>query len=153
MKKRKSTRETKNMIQTALWLPRDLHYKLKEEGGERGLSVEIRRRLEASFEAEKELGDPKTRELLRVISVLPNAMVALRDWPTDRWAFEVLKHAINVVLAHFQPPGDVDVMKYKSGAANGLFHFPDDSPETVGRILAGFVLSHPGGPFGYKWKG
>jgi len=27
MKKRKSTRETKNMIQTALWLPRDVHEK------------------------------------------------------------------------------------------------------------------------------
>ena len=31
MRKRKSTRETKNMIQTALWLPRDMHEKLKKK--------------------------------------------------------------------------------------------------------------------------
>ena len=34
MKKRKSTRETTNMIQTALWLPRDMHEKLKAGGSE-----------------------------------------------------------------------------------------------------------------------
>ena len=45
MRKRKSTRETKNMIQTALWLPRDMHEQLKKAGGERGLGEEIRRRL------------------------------------------------------------------------------------------------------------
>ena len=53
MKKRKSTRETKNMIQTALWLPLDMHEKLKKAGGERGLGDEIRRRLQVSFDAEQ----------------------------------------------------------------------------------------------------
>ena len=41
MQKRKSTGETKNMVQTALWLPREMHEALKKAGGERGLGEEI----------------------------------------------------------------------------------------------------------------
>ena len=51
MKKRKSVTETKNMVQTAVWLPRNLHACLKEAGGERGLGEEIRRQLQMAFEA------------------------------------------------------------------------------------------------------
>ena len=53
MRKRKSTRETKNMIQTALWLPRDMHEKLKNEGGAQGFGDEIRRRLRITFDDEE----------------------------------------------------------------------------------------------------
>ena len=37
------------MVQSAIWLPRALHEKLKEDGGERGLGAEIRRRLEWTY--------------------------------------------------------------------------------------------------------
>ena len=67
MKKRKSTRETKNMIQTALWLPRDMHEKLKQAGGERGLGDEIRRRLQVTFGAEQRPRDKLTDLLLDLI--------------------------------------------------------------------------------------
>ena len=60
MRKQKSTRETKNMIQTALWLPRDMHERLKEAGGERGLGEEIRKRLVVSFSGER------NRKVIRV---------------------------------------------------------------------------------------
>ena len=45
MKKRKSIRETKNMLQTALWLPRDMHEQLKSSESQ-DYSDEIRRRLQ-----------------------------------------------------------------------------------------------------------
>src|ERR1035437_8777043 len=67
MKKRKSTNETTNMVQTALWLPRGMHEKLKKAGGERGLGDEIRRRLQNSFDAEQLPRDPITDELLDAI--------------------------------------------------------------------------------------
>ena len=47
------------MIQSAIWLPRSLHERLRKAGGERGLGKEIRRRLEASFEAEKAPANPE----------------------------------------------------------------------------------------------
>lgn len=34
-----------SMIQTAVWLPRDMHDQLKKAGGKRGMGAEIRRRL------------------------------------------------------------------------------------------------------------
>ena len=71
MQKQKSTRETKNMIQTALWLPRDMHEQLKKAGGERGLGDEIRRRLQITFDAENPRRDPTTRELLEEINGSP----------------------------------------------------------------------------------
>ena len=68
MKKRKAIRETKNMIQTALWLPRDMHELLKQAGGERGLGDEIRRRLQLTFVfAEQRPSDPFTDLLLDLI--------------------------------------------------------------------------------------
>ena len=45
MKKQKSSRETKYMRQTALWLPHSMYDELKRAGSERGLGDEIRRRL------------------------------------------------------------------------------------------------------------
>ena len=51
-----------DMVQSAIRLPRSLHERLKKAGGERGMGEEIRRRLEASFEAEKPRADPKTRD-------------------------------------------------------------------------------------------
>lgn len=59
------------MVQSAVRLPRSLHERLKKAGGERGMGEEIRRRLEASFEAEKAPNDPKTRKLLDAISSSP----------------------------------------------------------------------------------
>ena len=56
------------MVQTAVRLPQSLRDRLSKAGGERGLGEEIRRRLEASFEAEKAPADPKTRELLDAIA-------------------------------------------------------------------------------------
>ena len=64
MKKRKSIRETKNMLQTALWLPRDMHEQLKKAGGERGFGDEIRRRLQYALAVLEDLSHQITDEVL-----------------------------------------------------------------------------------------
>src|SRR5450631_2151842 len=104
MKKRKSTRETKNMIQTALWLPRDMHEKLKRAGGERGLGEEIRRLLEASLDAAQAPSDEITSELLDQIKEI--AELSLSDWHADLFTFDVFKAAVNELLSSHQPSSE-----------------------------------------------
>ena len=62
------TKPADDMVQSAIRLPRSLHERLKKAGGDRGMGEEIRRRLEASFEAERSPADPKTRELLDAVA-------------------------------------------------------------------------------------
>jgi hypothetical protein len=131
MKKRKSTRETKNMIQTALWLPRDMHEKLKKDGGERGLGEEIRRLLEASVEAAQTPSDEITSELLDQIKEIANFSLQER-WYADRFAFDVFKAAINALLSSHQPSGEVKPeTKAKLQATYG-----GETPDAIGRIIA-----------------
>src|SRR5262245_6347885 len=106
MRKRKSTRETKNMIQTALWIPRGMHERLKEDGGERGLGNEIRRLIEASIDAAETPKDEITSELLDQIKEIADLSPA-PPWHTDRFAFDVFKTAINTLLSYQEPSGAV----------------------------------------------
>src|ERR1039458_9205117 len=99
MKKRKSTRETKNMIQTALWLPRDMHEQLKEDGGERGLGDEIRRRLQVSFGVEQRRSDELTELLLDLIKQSVAKILLVASWWADRSAVELLKLVINNLIS------------------------------------------------------
>jgi len=57
------------MRQSALRLPADLYGRLREAGGDRGMGEEIRKRLQASFDAKVETttDDPKTRQLLETL--------------------------------------------------------------------------------------
>ena len=83
MQKRKSTRETKNMVQTALWLPREMHEALKKAGGERGLGEEIRRKLQMAFEADGATtvpGDQTTEQLLDQIWNIARALSRDEPW-------------------------------------------------------------------------
>ena len=136
MPKRKSSRENKNMLQTALWLPRDMHARLKEAGGDRGLGDEIRRRLQASFGVEKRPPDPVTDLLLDLIKRTALNLSLEDAWWADRFAFDVFKTAINELLSdldtivgsHRRQPGAMSKLQARYG--------PDEKPETIGRILA-----------------
>jgi hypothetical protein len=135
MRKQKSTRETKNMIQTALWLPRDMHEKLKNEGGERGFGDEIRRRLQITFDDEGPPVDATTRQLLEEIEWLTLNMLPL-VWHADHEAFEVFRAGINEVLSSHRPSSEVQrtVAPGPTGKLQTIYG-PDAKPETVGRIL------------------
>src|SRR5712691_9925820 len=64
VQKTKRARQAEREITVALGLPRELHAQLKALGGYRGLTAEIRNRLEASLEGD----DPETRRLLSAIA-------------------------------------------------------------------------------------
>jgi hypothetical protein len=135
MRKRKSTRETKNMIQTALWLPRGVHERLKKDGGERGLGNEIRRLIEASLDAAETPRDEITSELLAQIKEV--ADLSLKEpWYADRFAFDVFRAAINTLLSSHQPSGEArPETKAKFQATWG-----EESPETIGRMIARLAM-------------
>jgi hypothetical protein len=135
MQKRRSIRETKNMIQTALWLPRAMHEQLKKTGGDRGLGDEIRRRLQASFDEEQV--DATTHELLDAIEQIERNLSLDEPWHTDRFTFEVFKAAINELLSHYQPSSEAD-----AGTVSKLqtMYGPEEKPETIGRILARIAI-------------
>jgi hypothetical protein len=136
MRKRKSIRETKSMIQTALWLPRDMHEQLKKDGGERGLGDEIRRRLQVSFGVDPSPGDPATNVLLDQIKRIALNLSHDEEWWSDRFAFDVFKTAINELLSEIA--STVGTNQSQPGTETKLQtrYGPDAKPETIGRILA-----------------
>jgi hypothetical protein len=140
MKKRKSVRETKNMVQTALWLPRDVHERLGKEGAERavGLGEEIRRRIQMSFDAEDVRRDPITRDLLDDIEQTILACSVDGQWYANHFNFGMLKAAINALISNQEPHHTAPTIG--SERLQKLYG-PDANPETVGRILAGVFIA------------
>jgi hypothetical protein len=139
MSKRKSTHETKNMIQTAVWLPRDMHERLKNEGaGREGLGEEIRRRIQMSFDAEEKTGrDEITLELLDEIGQAAIASSTEGRWYTNRFTFNVFKAAADALISRLEPNSEAPGMTTRLQKLYGS----DAKAETVGRVLAGVFLS------------
>jgi hypothetical protein len=123
------------MTQSAIRLPRRLHDRLKKAGGERGMGEEIRRRLEASFEAEDAAGDPKTRDLLDAIAFFDEEMFHhFGNWSKEGFAFEVMKACVDMLLTYYRPEGK---RKGPTGIDSkaALLFGQDSSPEDISRIL------------------
>src|SRR5215831_18965519 len=92
------------MVQSAVWLSQDLHRRLKQAGGERGMGEQIRQRLEASFASP---ANPKTRELLNAISLAAEETEGYYgNWAEDAFAFEVLKACVDLLLGERRPKGE-----------------------------------------------
>jgi len=66
---KKQARQAEREIIVTLRLPRELHARLQALGGPRGLTAEIRNRLETSLG-----GDPRTRRLLDAIAAVAEAL-------------------------------------------------------------------------------
>ena len=131
------------MIQSAVWLPRRLHERLRKAGGDRGLGKEIRRRLEASFEAEKAPADTKTRELLDAIAFCAERTADdYGSWWDDAFSFEVFKACVNMLLARAQPEGEV-VPKPNPHGMHDIIFGPDYSPkpEELSRLYVSSWIS------------
>ena len=140
MKKRKSARETKNMIQTALWLPRDMHEKLKEAGGERGLGEEIRSRLQVSFGVEQQSGDEPTELLLKLIRQLAKNLSRDVSWWANRDAADVFKLAISELISELSTIMSGIESKPETMAKLQARYGADANPETIGHILVRAVF-------------
>ena len=135
MRKRKSTRETQNMIQTALWLPRDVHEKLKKEGGERGLGEEIRRKLQLAFEAADAAlmpGDHTTGELLDQIKDFARDLSRDEPWYANQFTFKVFRAAIEALLLDLQPrtEGKPETKAHLQAV------YRAEKPEDIGLLMA-----------------
>ncbi len=134
MRKPKSGRETKDMIQTALWLPRDMHRRLKDAAPDGKMSEEIRRRLEFSL---REPMDEHTGVLLDLVRKIAQSLSTDAQWWADPFAFAVFKTAINELLSHIPrvdpEPGTSSNLKSRYGE--------DAAPETIGKALAQGVLA------------
>ena len=110
------------MLQTAVRLPQSLRDRLSKAGGDRGLGEEIRRRLEASFEADKAPADPRTRELLGAVSSCAERIaVDYGSWAEDPFAFAVLRVCVSMLLTHFQPEGEPVPKPKPDGMADLIF--------------------------------
>jgi hypothetical protein len=124
-----------DMVQSAIRLPRSLHERLKQAGGDRGMGEEIRRRLEASFDAEKAPANPKTRDLLEAIaSFTVETTGYYGNWSEDAFAFDVLKACVDMFFTRYQPKGEAVPKPDPDSAADVLFA-PDHSPKDISRLL------------------
>ena len=126
-----------DMVQSAIRLPRRLHERLKKAGGERGMGEEIRRRLEASFDSEKDQPNPKTRELLEAISSFASEVAEYYGDPTlDVFAADLLKACVDLLMTRNRPSGE-PVAHPKPESAADLLYSPDHSVETISRTIVG----------------
>jgi hypothetical protein len=97
-------------IQTAFRLPQSLYDRIAAASGERGISYEIRRRLEASFAGEIVASDPRTMQLGEAIIAAADEVAELnggRQWHSDAYSFIAFKTALEKLLARElkQPAG------------------------------------------------
>jgi hypothetical protein len=140
MQKRKSTRETKNMVQTALWLPREMHEALKKAGGERGLGEEIRRRLQMTF-AEDSLampGDGVTEEVLDQIEDIARDLSRDEPWYTDAFKVDVLNAAVTTLLLsrRLSSVDRLSNVEKPEIRARLTDKYGEEKPDAIGRLLA-----------------
>ena len=135
MQKRKSIRETKNMVQTALWLPREMHEALKKAGGERGLGEEIRRKLQIAFEADDTTampGDEATEELLDQIHDIARDLSRDGPWYADAFKVDVLNAAVNTLLLVRRPSDEAN----PEIRARLQAEYGEEKAEAIGRLLS-----------------
>jgi hypothetical protein len=123
--------------QFTVLLPAETFRRLEDLAGNRSIGEEIRRRLEASFEAEKALTGSKTQELVDAISSFTKEIVGdYGDWSKDRFAFELVQACVNMLLTHYEPKGG-PVAKPKPEGVGELLYGPDHSIEYITRIIVG----------------
>src|SRR5262249_44728961 len=91
-----------------LRLPRDLHDRLKKAGGERGLTAQIRDRLDASLAIEDAWQDPLFADLMRAVGYV--IVAAARLYPSDPDAYSLIELAVRMLLDAFRPDGAPDII-------------------------------------------
>jgi hypothetical protein len=92
------TKRSETETYIALRVPRELHARLKEAGGERGLTAEITSRLEVAS------GDRQTRDLQLEIGLCARLLAQhWVAWHADAEAWSVFKAAVNRLLDEYKP--------------------------------------------------
>jgi hypothetical protein len=139
--------EREKAVQTSLRLSRDAYDHLAKAAEENGWGVgeEIRRRLEATFVHELQHVDKETHRLTgAIVQAARNINTGFGPWHQNRFSFDVLKAAINTLLA-FQKPEGAPVPPSDPSKVD-LYLGPDGSAETAGRMFAVSVAIAEGVP-------
>jgi hypothetical protein len=128
-----------DMVRTTIWLPQQIHQRLKQLGGAGGASEAIRKRLEASFEAEKV--PAKTQELLDAITYVAGETATFYgNWFEDPFAWEVLKECAEALLAIDRPKGEAVVNSDHHSDFAILLWGTDVTPKDISRIFVSDVM-------------
>jgi len=129
-------RSASPMVHTAVVLPRDLLAQLKTDAErlERGLSTEIRQRLQSTYDVEGLPHDPETSNFVESVKRLANNLSADlgKKWHESRYALAAFKGGVATFLAPYQPEGDLSVRDVGD---------PGDAPEVVGRTHARLIMA------------
>ena len=120
------------MVHTAVLLPGDLIMRLKKDAIGHGLSAEIRRRLQTSYDRQ-EGHDPRTSELVQCIVELASSLA--RDLGVQWYSTEFAREAFKAGVAEFLGENEAD------GPSEAPYSgHPDDAPPVViGRTHARLI--------------
>jgi hypothetical protein len=136
---KRSDRET----MLAFRVPRELHERLKTaaEKNNRGITAEVRERLEASLAPRAVNSDPKTQELLDAIANVARTIGSFyKPWHESPYSLAVVRSAVATLLTALGPKGEPVFEPEPEDWASILFD-TNDPPETVGRALAMMTLT------------
>jgi hypothetical protein len=126
------------MVHTAVVLPRDLIDRLKRDAGTtgRGLSTEIRQRLQLTYDLQGLPDDAETSGLVGSIKMLADNLAGDlgKKWHQHRYALAAFKAGVAELFARYQPEGDE-----RARPDTRLVGEPEDPPEVVGRIHARLI--------------
>lgn len=124
------------MVHTAVVLPQDLLKRLRAdaERSKRGLSTEIRQRLQWTYDLERLPHDPETSDLIERIKRLTNTLAGDlgKKWYESNYAMAAFKGGLGELLAPYAPEGDEGVRDIPGHA---------DPPEAVGRTHARIIMA------------
>lgn len=142
MKQRKKgrgrPRSDNPMVHTAVVLPRDVLGRLKKDAeiSDRGLSTEIRQRLQLTYDLQALPRDPETNDLIDAIKSLADNLAGDlgKTWHQDRYALTAFKAGVAAFLDQYRPEGDQSRRPDTRVAGE-----PDDPPEAIGRTHARLI--------------
>jgi Arc-like DNA binding domain len=127
------------MVHTAVVLPRDLLERLRTdaERSERGLSTEIRQRLQTAYGQEGMPSDPETTALVHFIKNLSDNLAADlgKKWHESTYALAAFTGGVLTFLGKYAP---------ENGAGARDIPGHSDSPEAVGRTHARLIIQRAG---------
>ena len=106
-----------------------------------GLSAEIRRRLQLTYDLEGPQTDTETDDLVRSIKKLAENLAGDlgKKWHEHPYVFEAFKAGLAALLAQHEPDGDATARPDTQVVGE-----PEDRADTVGRTHARFIMKATG---------
>jgi hypothetical protein len=114
------------MVHTAVVLPRALLEQLRmdAERSERGLSAEIRQRLQSTYGLEGLPDDPETNDLIVSIKSLAHNLASDlgKKWHETEYGLAAFRNGVMTFFSQYAPKGDEGVRKFGNADTIGGTH-------------------------------